>query len=612
MAEKPGDENEVEDVAEEALDVSSPNFVTGLALSQIERASDDDDARTLLREQARVLHLQAEHLHEQREVQLSHLKARRLSEWLKVGLQLLTAGVGLAVAALVVALIWEAASSRSVIVEAFDAPPALAARGVNGKVVASSVLDALTKLQTATRATTAKRKLANAWGGDIKVEVPETGVSIGELRRLLHEMMGRDVHIDGDLLQTADRRLQLTVRGDGILPQTFEGDADDLEGVAAKAAEYIYGQADPYLLAAYLSTVGRTNDALGFIAKAYPGARDQDRPDLLNQWGNALFALDQPQAAVEKYRAAIELKPDFWKAWGNLIHVSASAEGEEAAYKEGLRMMQTAKKYPSNDRPEPLRRSTLDALLQDWNAVYQDNVFDMKTHGAVGSYSTPASLGVAAVDVEQHDWQDAARNLDGSAQDDPSTKAERMLMIARRALEEGDAQTAITALEPLYAEYLADPRVRAYFPPVPCYLGLAYGLAERFDDAAKPLSSGQGWTSCKSFKGEVLDHRGDLKNADLAYRAAIALAPDLPFAYQQYGEALLRRGDRSGAIKFLSEAHDRGPHWADPLKTWGDVLAAEYRWPEAVAKYNSALVYAPHWQAAQSALDNAKVKAYAH
>jgi predicted negative regulator of RcsB-dependent stress response len=591
---------------EDSVEVSPPGFVTGIALAKAQDGgADQSEAKALLREQTRLLHLQSEHLHEQREVQLSHLKARRISEWLKVSLQIITGVVGLVVVVLVASLIIQAATSRAVVVDAFDAPPALAPRGVTGKVVASRVLDALTRLQAATRAAAVRRRLTNAWGGDIKVEVPATGVSIGELTRLLHEMLGRDVHVDGDLVETADGHLQLTVRGDDVSPKTFIGDADDLEGLASNAAEYIYGEADPYLLAAYLSTSGRPAQALDFIAKAFPQAKPEDQPELLNQWGNALFALDKPQEAVEKYRGAIVLKPDFWKAWGNLIRVTAPAEGEEAAFKVAQQMLVSAKKHPSGDQPELTRRIFYDGLLENWRGVYRDATADIKANGISGSYSTLASAAIASVDVELHDWPDAFRNLDQAPPNDPSTATVRGLAEARQALDQKDAQTAISTLEPLYKTYQSDALVRAYYPAIPCDLGLAYGLALRFNEALKTLNVGSRWTSCKSFKGDVLRLSGDSNGAAAAFRTSIAAAPDLPFPYNEYGKSLLAEHAWNEAISYFSAAHDRGLHWADPLKFWGDALAAQGQWSPAAIKYKAALAEAPQWEAAKAALAQA-------
>ena len=46
----------------------------------------------------------------------------------------------------------------------------------------------------------------------------------------------------------------------------------------------------------------------------------------------------------------------------------------------------------------------------------------------------------------------------------------------------------------------------------------------------------------------------------------------------------------------LKDANQRGPHWADPLKAWGDVLVKQGKIKDALAKYDEALKYAPNWK----------------
>jgi hypothetical protein len=55
------------------------------------------------------------------------------------------------------------------------------------------------------------------------------------------------------------------------------------------------------------------------------------------------------------------------------------------------------------------------------------------------------------------------------------------------------------------------------------------------------------------------------------------------------------------AFKVLSVANQRGPHWADPLKSWGDVLAKQEHGKEARTNYDEALTYAPNWAALKAA-----------
>ena len=124
----------------------------------------------------------------------------------------------------------------------FISPPGLAARGIDGVVAASGLLDELTKLQDATRSSTSARGLTGAWTGNIKIDVPETGLSIGEASRLLRERFGHDVYVDGDLIETPGGGLALTVRGRGVPPHTFRGGADELDRITVAAAEYVYGK----------------------------------------------------------------------------------------------------------------------------------------------------------------------------------------------------------------------------------------------------------------------------------------------------------------------------------------------------------------------------------
>ena len=45
----------------------------------------------------------------------------------------------------------------------------------------------------------------------------------------------------------------------------------------------------------------------------------------------------------------------------------------------------------------------------------------------------------------------------------------------------------------------------------------------------------------------------------------------------------------------LARAVQLAPNWADPLKAWGDMLAAQGRSKEALSKYDAAVKLAPEW-----------------
>jgi len=84
-------------------------------------------------------------------VLLADLKLRRFTDRLKAAMQVFVALIALVLGLGFAVMITDAFSSRSVVVHAFKAPSALAARGFTGDVVASGVLDDLQRPQDATR-----------------------------------------------------------------------------------------------------------------------------------------------------------------------------------------------------------------------------------------------------------------------------------------------------------------------------------------------------------------------------------------------------------------------------------------------------------------------------
>jgi hypothetical protein len=268
-------------VAETPLDPTAAALAAEVAKGNPELAQ---EASAYFRRQSHLVGIQTEHLHEQRAVNLQLLRLRRFGERLRVGLQLFVILVATVIGIGGAILIRDAFNSRSVVVEPFDAPPALVARGVTGKVVADGLLDELRRLQSATRADAAKRDLANAWTGEIKLAVPEAGISLGEISRMLKARFGNDLHIEGEVIQTEPGGLALTVRGDAVAARKFTGTAGDLDNLITQAAGYVYSQSEPVLWAYYLTNKGHNDEALAFSKAAYAGADKADRPYLLNTW----------------------------------------------------------------------------------------------------------------------------------------------------------------------------------------------------------------------------------------------------------------------------------------------------------------------------------------
>jgi len=307
-----------------------------------------------LSDQSYLLKLQARHLQDEHALRVAHLrnqlreeKVRRFSLRLRVGFQLFIALVAAIIGIAAAIMIRDAFASRRVVIEPFDAPPALAARGLTGKVVATGVLDELSRLQDATRSTAAARTLSSAWASDIKLEVPETGVSLGELSRLLRARFGHDVHVDGDLFEAAAGGLALTVRGNGVPAKTFSASAAEVERLTVEAAEYVYSKSQPARWAAYLTSVERDEEAIAFCRTAVASADPVERPGLLSTWSNAIESTGgSTREALALLRAAVKLQPDFWSAHTNIMNALMVLGDEEGAWRAGEVMRRVARGRP--------------------------------------------------------------------------------------------------------------------------------------------------------------------------------------------------------------------------------------------------------------------------
>jgi tetratricopeptide (TPR) repeat protein len=555
------------------------------------------NAATYFERQARLVAIQTEHLHEQREVLLSNMKLKRLSERLRVAYQLFFAIAGTLAAAYLILMLHDAITSRAVIVEPFDAPPSLAARGLSGRVIAGAILDQLTRLQLAAQSTATKRDLANSWSGDIKVEVPETGLSLGDVDRLLKARLGNDLHIGGDLVQAADGSLELTARGDGVVPKAFSG--TDLHKLTAMAGEYIYGQTQPALFAVYLLNAGRNDEAVAFSKKAVLTASPDQRPYLYNAWAGALSNLGGSIAdSLALERAAIALKPDYWTAYANATLYARNMGDEEGAWQLGETMRRAAGGRPG--AASELSYATTDFLVFNLLAARAAEIDDEEQHSGIGSAAHPNSPWIAWLDIDLHDTEDLRLRLPTFDMTDPYAAAMAHYVHGKLAGQAGDSAAALREMQ-AYAAANANPAVSNGETSYHCIVAVAEAEAGQPDRADTDLKAGGHFVDCARFRGDILDRRGDWKAAQQAYADAAAIAPDLPAGYYAWGLALARHNDAAGAIEKFQAAAQRGPHWADPLKAWGDVLASQGKWSMALAKYDEALKYAPAWADLQAA-----------
>jgi tetratricopeptide (TPR) repeat protein len=493
-------------------------------------------------------------------------------------------------------MIRDAVTSRRVIVDPFHAPPPLAARGIDGVVVASGLLDELSRLQDATRSSVQKLDQSNGWSSQVTLEVPETGISVGEISRLLKERYGHDVHIEGDLVETASGGLALTVRGNSVAARTFDGSVTELDKLTTRAAEYVYSKSQPARWASYLLNVGRNDEAIAFCRTAFGGVRSEDRPYLLNAWANGIQNTGgSVEESLNLYRAALKLKPDYWVGHNNVMNALWLLGQEEAAWQAGEAMRDIAGGRPG--RAPDLMYQNWDTLTWNLGPWMQSVLADADANGGAGTGVSTAGLGIADFLARMHDPEGSELALKTTKEDpnDPTIGAMTHFVRGRLAYEAGRVSAAASEMEAFAAAY-ANPVVASNYPGFDCWIAPVEEAAGHPEKADALLNSAGTYVDCYRFRADILDGRGNWPAAQKAYAEAVALAPDLPAGYYSWGVALATHGDLAGAAAKLQLANQKGPHWADPLKAWGDVLVKQGHTKEAFIKYDDALKYAPNWK----------------
>ena len=537
------------------------------------------------------------------------------------GLRVLTGIVGAVAALLIGSLIWDASQERGLVIEPFSVPPEFAERGVTGQVIASRLLDRLSEMSDQTVSVRAPSTYANNWNGDIKVQIPQTGVSVGELRRYLVEWLGKQTTIGGELYQTPDGLSLIARTGTATATPQTGADERELDAMIQGAAEQVYAATQPYRYAVYL---GRREDAES-NARSEAALRELilsgDKAD--EMWAHAALNLllqgkGDLEGAVREADAALALEPRFNLAYANRSGAYASMGHAEASYlglvlaaktarsdgrrfmrEEGLRYAQASWEgfaaQELGDYPTALDgvRRSLEARPDDMQSIGTLASIQISNHDPAGAWATHGRLPSPPADASPSVLEDMAE-IDAGFQ-------------AQVAYEAGNWREVVRLLASMSASDVTPGGARRWrtytYPP------LAVALARTGDTARAARVIAATRTDCYwcvIARGVVAEAGGDRAGADRWFAEAVRQAPSLPFAHEEWGRAKLARGDLTGAEADFREANRRSPNWADPLKGWGDVLMAQGDARGAIRRYEAALDRAPHWTAARQALARAK------
>jgi len=571
------------------------------------------DQRVLSAKQTRLTDLQAHELSHELSLRHWSLWVRHTSGLLKLALELsagllllaLTAGIGL--------MVWNAVHSEGLIIESFSVPPDMAARGITGQAVASQMLDELTAMQNVTSSVRPAKSYANNWGDDIKVEIPETGMSVGEVYRFLRGWLGHETHISGEVRRTKTS-ITITARSGRDPGKTFAGTEDEFDALVVKAAEHVYGVTQPYRYAVYLvryaADLGRPLRLEEGVALQRKQTESRDPLERAWAW-NGLAVLDKQTFAnvTASRQSAINTLAAYPLSIGfsNLADSEAQLGHPQAV----LPLLQTLERRLADGvtdvTPETIPRLRLTVGQQQ--AMLLGDYLLAISQGREGRNITTEGLSRNRQSLQNNIAVALAQSHDGAARaafrqlPPPPLPPDRGLRALAGFLMEAGLQNwrAVVALQPDVEQTWIrfnqgyDSKT-AFAVQVRPWTALAKARLGDVSGAQALIAATPGdCYDCARIRGRIAGIAGQQDRADWWFARAVHDAPSIPFAYTDWGQALLARGQPDAAIEKFAIANQKGPHFADPLEMWGEALMAKNQSHLALAKFSEADKYAPNW-----------------
>jgi tetratricopeptide (TPR) repeat protein len=603
MAEDEFDETRTANSASAKTDVAALTTAFGAAGAT-------EEAREFLRKQSLLADLQMENVRLQNEnlqkldeFEVSHLRWRRFNDQMRGAMQIMLALVGAAVVIAIGAAVWSASQAEGLVVDSFSVPPQFAQAGMAGDVVAEDLTHRIAEVRdTANEHSIAHSKDVRLdRDEEIKFEIPDTGISLGEVSRYLRSWLGHERHLDGNLREVGDGKIALTVALGGSNAATFAGPAGDLDKLEKQAAEHVFQVVDPSNYVLYLYATHSRADALPAIQHLIHVA---DSPGMLSDgyalWGNwTRSVLGNLPLAMMRLRMAAAIDPKALPPHMEMMATSLDMGHDETALREaralgGFRQEDQYAWREGSGFAQVLQAGVLES---DVEAGDFDRAISDRCEGFCSFAEIP--LDHAEYAARMHDvarsqaFIDQALTSDGVSAEDLDRA--RYFVDSAAGQRRSAVADARVYRDAMMAERspLSEMTMRTGALPV-----LAYALARAGDFAHAHVEIDKtpgDCVACETARGNIDALEKNWAGAAWWFARATRDAPSIPFAYSDWGAMLLAKDDLDGAIAKFQVANERGPHFADALELWGEALIAKNRSDLALAKFAEADKYAPNW-----------------
>ena len=569
-----------------------PNTIDAVDVA-MERAG-PDAARVLLEKQGRLIDAQIE------SERLDH-GAKRM----QVALRVFIAIAMTAIAAALLAMVANARRDHGLVVEAISVPPDLAQRGVTGETLAANLADRLAEIDRQATSWRSAETLATNWGKDISFEIPQTGVSIGELDRMLHRKLGHQTVIGGSVFRTTDG-LRLTVRAGAGGTVEQKGTDATLEAMVQRAAEGVFEKTQPYRYSKYLEFAGRRDEAMKVVRTLAENSDDpKERAWAWAQITNLLLRTDVDAAIAAGQRAVAEDR-DNPLALVNL-NIALSQLSSHRALAIGNKANEIGSRDNSglseigvnnsraNRANEPSQSGDFAGTVKELSALSGRNypglkelIAGNKAGALIGMHDISGARRIANLPPDTyfatHFEQTGGLNTPQYGGAVALGDYDQAIGFVRGALAAAEQQPESANMTVLVRE-------RHLLP----LLATALAADGRIDEAKRIVAGlPADCFNCQGARLTVLSLAGDFVPAvPLAHMLQKQVpGPFVPlvmssayFKAKQYGDALAA-GD---------EALTFGPHFADAHKVRGDALRLLGRIDEALKEYAAAEKAAPRW-----------------
>jgi tetratricopeptide (TPR) repeat protein len=456
-------------------------------------------------------------------------------------------------------------------------------------------------MQDTTNSARPAASYTNNWGNDIKVQIPDAGISIGEFERYLHEWLGHQTQISGELYRTSTGIAVTAHIGDRSA--TLDGQESNLGTLLQKTAEAVYGQTQPYRYATYLSRHGRAAESVEVLTQLSSDPSPLERAWAFIGLANNQDDIGDIHGALAYFATAQAQVPDFLMPVWDAQFDDEIFGHDEAVVAKGRKLLE-ALKSPNPYINERARSMMVQIIYQTQSnelADFNDVIAHARLEESLPDYQNGIEVGRQSEIVAYgflHDPASMHRRLNELPSADNVNQAGRLASLAvgefmserwqDSARDFGAVQTAVDRLGPGFS-VLEAAEVWPYYAMADAAMG------DRLHADALIAKMPLDCMWCTIARGRVGELEGKSGGAAYWFANAERQAPSVPYPDLYWGAMLLHRGDYGNASAKLARAHEKAPHYADPLEMWGEALTAQNRSDLALVKFEEAARYAPHW-----------------